>query len=341
MDRQGQLIALGAGLAWLAASAFAQASGGLRELGWLADEARLEALTSEPAFDREALFAAASASPLAAQFPSAQALRDDLETGEALFKTPLLLGGQAAKAGISCHSCHVNGRGNPHFRFPAISDAPGTADTTHSFFSETLGNSVFDPVPIPDLTRPGKVAHDRASGALEAFIRTIVVEEFSGRAPVPDVIAPLATFVRALRVSGEGVQGSAQPRLAMRDLADAAMMLAQARREWSKRQGAAGERSEGQGALARLLLAGARERLAAIHARLIAKEHEAARAALIAFSRELGAVQDRLRAGQARAEHFDAALALWQAAAGELATLGGEGRIGLYDRAVLAEYLGE
>jgi hypothetical protein len=331
LDRQGQLIALGAALVCFAASALAKTPAGLRELGWLADEGRLEALTREPAFDREALFIAASASPLAAQYPTAEALRADLEVGEALFKTPLLLGGQAAKAGISCHSCHVNGRGNPHFRFPAISGAAGTADTTHSFFSETLGNGVFDPVPIPDLTRPGKVSHDPVSGALEAFILTIVVKEFSGNTPVPGVIAPLATYVRALQLRGSGAADSDQPRRAARDLADAAMMMKQARRQWGS----------GNGALAELLLAGARDRLAAIHARLIPERHAEARAALIAVSQQLSAVQDRLRANRAKAANFDNALAAWRRANAALVKLDREGQATLYDRAVLAQYLRE
>jgi len=251
--------------------------------------------------------------------------------GEALFKTPLLLGGQAAKAGISCHSCHVNGRGNPHFRFPAISGAPGTADTTHSFFSKTLGNGVFDPVPIPDLARAGKVPHDPATRALEGFIGTIVVEEFSGSAPMNGVIEPLAIFVRALQLTGEAAPGTPQPRLATRDLADAAMMIGQARRQWSG----------GNGALARLLLAGARERLSVIHARLIPGEHDAAAAAIIALSRQLGEVQDRLREDQAGAQDFDEALAAWRLADGAIADLSLRGHPTLYDRAALERALRE
>lgn len=335
MDRQGQLNALGAALLCLAVSALAQAPVAIRELGWLSAEGRLEALTSEPLFDRETLFAAAARSPLTAQYPTPEHLRSDLLVGEALFKTPMLLGGQAAKAGISCHSCHVNGRGNPHFFFPAISGAPGTADTTHSFFSKTLGNGVFDPVPIPDLTRAGKVPHDPTTRALEGFIDTIVVEEFSGSAPVNGVIEPLATFVRALRLTGETAPGpgpaTPQPRLATRDLADAALMMSQAQRQWSG----------GNSALARLLLAGARERLAVIYARLIPGEHDPAAAAIIALSRQLGEVQDRLREDNAGAQHFDQALAAWKLADGAIADLRLQGSATLYDRAALERALRE
>jgi hypothetical protein len=331
LDRQGQLIALGAALVCLAVSALAREPVAIRELGWLSGEGRLDALTSEPQFDREAVFAAAARSPLAAQYPTPEQLSADLLVGEALFKTPLLLGGQAAKAGISCHSCHVNGRGNPHFRFPAISGAPGTADTTHSFFSKTLGNGVFDPVPIPDLARAGKVSHDPATRELEGFIGTIVVDEFSGSAPMNGVIEPLAIFVRALRLTGETAPEALQPRLATSDMADAAMMIAQARRQWSG----------GNGALASLLLAGARERLAVINARLIPGEHDPAAAALVALSRQLGKVQGRLREDQAGAQHFDEALAALRLADRAIADLSLQGRATLYDRATLERALGE
>ncbi|MEM6586393.1 MAG: hypothetical protein AAF692_11620, partial [Pseudomonadota bacterium] len=100
----------------LAAVGLAQSPMALREAGWLAPEGRLEALSTEPDVPRAKLHQAALASDLRDQFASPDALRDALMTGEALFKAPLLLGGQAAKAGISCHSCHVNGRGNPHFQ---------------------------------------------------------------------------------------------------------------------------------------------------------------------------------------------------------------------------------
>ena len=77
-----------------------------------------------------------------------------VEVGRATFRTPVVLGGQAARAGLSCDSCHRNGRGNPDFRFPGVSGAPGTADVTSSLFSSHRGNGVDDPKPIPDLGGP-------------------------------------------------------------------------------------------------------------------------------------------------------------------------------------------
>lgn len=124
-----------------------------------------------------------------------------IAVGRAAFRSPLLLGGQAARAGISCESCHRNGRTNPDFLFPGASGAPGTADVTSSLFSSHRGNGVDDPVAIPDLAGPRaalKVDPDPSSGALEAFILGLITEEFDGPEPPPAVLAGLAAYVRAL-----------------------------------------------------------------------------------------------------------------------------------------------
>jgi hypothetical protein len=119
--------------------------------------------------------------------------------GRAAFRAPLLLGGQAARAGLSCNSCHVNGHDNPAFVFPGLSAAPGTADVTHALMSKTRGDGVFNPRPIPSLYAPARLV-ERApqSRALESFIRGLVVDEFDGAEPPPAVLAGLADYVRAL-----------------------------------------------------------------------------------------------------------------------------------------------
>ena len=119
--------------------------------------------------------------------------------GRALFNAPQLLGGQAARAGVSCASCHSNGRGNPHFQLAGISAAPGTADVSASFFSVARGNGRFDPKPIPDLAQPGRISHDVDSRALEDFLRVLVVEEFSGAPPGDGALGDLAAYVRAVK----------------------------------------------------------------------------------------------------------------------------------------------
>jgi hypothetical protein len=155
----------------------------LREAKWMAPEARLDALTSSP--------------PLCI---GTVIKRDQLLIAEAAFQTPLLLGGQAARAGLSCASCHPSGRANSAFQFPGLSSDPGTADVTSSIMSHHRGDFVFNPVRIPDLAvdRP-KVTRDATSPALRSFIRGLIVEEFDGPEPPSAVLDALVSYVRAMR----------------------------------------------------------------------------------------------------------------------------------------------
>lgn len=122
----------------------------------------------------------------------------DVLIGAALFNAPMLLGGQAARADISCASCHSNGRRNPHFQLEGVSAGPGTADVSSSFFSPARANGRFDPKPIPDLAYPGRISRAPGTGDLERFLRGLIVEEFSGREPSPRALSALAAYVRAI-----------------------------------------------------------------------------------------------------------------------------------------------
>lgn len=125
---------------------------------------------------------------------------NQIRRGELLFNSPFLLGGQAAKAGISCASCHENGRANPDFFFAGLSDNPGTADTTHGFFGPARDDGIFNPVAIPDLALPdGHQLVDRDdTAALSDFLERQIVEEFEGERPEADIIAALSAYLRAL-----------------------------------------------------------------------------------------------------------------------------------------------
>jgi hypothetical protein len=173
----------------LFAAAFTQGGGGpLRAQRWLAagtDPVR--ALTHEPA---ECLAR-----------PSSPETRLSVEIGRAAFRTPTVLGGQAARAGLSCETCHRAGRTNPAFAFPGVSGPPGTADVTDSLFSTHRGDDIFNPRPIPDLSGPkARLKIDQApqGHALEGFIHGLVTEEFDGAEPPPAVLQGLADYVRAL-----------------------------------------------------------------------------------------------------------------------------------------------
>jgi len=221
-----------------------------------------------------------------------------VELGRAAFRTPLLLGGQAARAGIMCETCHRGARTNPDFDFPGISGAPGTADVTTSVLSSHRGDGIDNPKPIPDLAGPKaalKVSQDPDKAALEAFIHGIVTQEFDGDEPPPAVLKGLADYVRALspgacpRAASEPVTAAADLATARRsvaaaiaaldhaDTASAALMLEAARSQL----GDVNERFEGQGAAAATLQRQAAD-LAAAEADDRAGRAEA-RAALVAW----------------------------------------------------------
>ncbi len=151
---------------------------------WLAPDARVAALSTRP-LD-------------CAHPPASGDERALFEVGRTAFRAPLLLGGQAARAGLACESCHSNGRRNSAFRFPGLSGEPGTADVTSSIMSSHRGNGVFDPKPIPDLARPVKVSRDPKSGALERFVHGLITEEFDGPQPPALVERGLAVYIRSM-----------------------------------------------------------------------------------------------------------------------------------------------
>jgi hypothetical protein len=217
-----------------------------------------------------------------------------VRSGRALFGTPTLLGGQAAKAGLSCASCHINGRGNPHFLLSGVSAAPGTADVTNSFFSAARGNGRFDPVAIPDLAIPGKVPRDAQAKALEPFIRNLIVEEFGGEEPTPAMLDALAAYVRAI--------GRCDPDTPLRRSVDD-----QLRGLDDGMAGAALMLERGDRAGVRLSIAAMRHQLG-----LIAERYPERRADLLAASRALQTIGDgegELPALQRWKHGFDAGLA--------------------------------
>ena len=124
-----------------------------------------------------------------------------IDAGKAAFNTPALLGGQAARMGISCNTCHRSGQDNPDFFIAGISDSPGRLDVTHGFFSEVREDNNFNPVPIPSLlniknkTSFGTV---KPTDTLESFIHGVIVDEFDGQEPAPEVMQAVLAYVSAL-----------------------------------------------------------------------------------------------------------------------------------------------
>lgn len=246
-----------------------------------------------PGADAAAVFASEPAECL--RTPADPALARSVEVGRAAFRTPLLLGGQAARAGLTCESCHRSGRDNPDFRFPGVSGEPGTADVTSSLFSSHRGNGVHDPAPIPDLSGP-RAMLKVAPHALEGFIRGLVVEEFDGPEPPPAVLKGLADYIRALSPDACGAPARIPAR-------PAALM------EDARRAVAAGEAalSRGDRPTALLMIAAARGRLGLIDERYAGLPPERAR--LRTADAELAALQAAVRAGR---PHAAAGLKRWR-----------------------------
>ncbi len=246
MDRRWSLAArtLGAGLALGLAAAAPVSAPPLREMRWVASTVpradALRVLTSHPV---ECLAPASDPATAAA-----------IAVGRAMFSAPLLLGGQAARAGISCAVCHVAGRGNPQFAFPGVSGPPGTADVTSSLFSSRRGDGVFNPRPIPDLAVDlPRINRDPADPLLRRFIHGLIVEEFDGLEPPPRILDGLAAYVRALRGNCGGTIG----RSGTGDAEDAIAVVSAARAALA----------QGDSASARLLVGAARSMLGRIDER--------------------------------------------------------------------------
>jgi hypothetical protein len=248
------------------------------------------AQTAEPPL-RAMRWAPADADPLRAfgqapaeclKPPAEPALAQKVEIGRAAFRTPVVLGGQAARAGLSCESCHRSGRGNPDFLFPGVSGAPGTADVTSSLFSSHRGNGAFDPRPIPDLGGP-KSALKVKPEALRSFIHGLVVEEFDGPEPPAAVLDGLVAYVRAMDPAY--CAGNEGPVTLAGLMADYSRALAAADAAL-----AGGDRPT-----AVLMVAAARARLALAHERF---EDADVRLRIVAEDQLLAELQDRLRGGR-------------------------------------------
>lgn len=260
MDCRRTFAAFLIGIALLAASPTPPP---LREIQWLDGAHRIEALTTEPAE--------------CVRLPTDRGQRAEVALGRQLFRTPLLLGGQAARAGLSCASCHRNGRGNTAFLFPGLSGMPGTADVTSSLMSRTRGDGLNNPVAIPDLAMsPVKVSRAPTERALEHFIRGLIVDEFDGTEPAPRSLAALTAYVRAI----DATQcKAAVARTLAHDLGEVTLGIGVLR----------GELAGDDMRTTRLAMSGIRDRLGQIAARY--PHDRASQAALVKLDRSLAKVE--------------------------------------------------
>ena len=212
--------------------------------------------------------------------PADEEQRFHIEVGRAAFRDPLLLGGPAARSGLSCQTCHLNGRDNPHFFLHGVSGHPGTVDATSALFSKTRGDGVFNPVAIPSLL---DVADKQAFGqagavaSLDAFVTGVIVDEFQGADPPPAVFNGLIAYLGALRADACPAHQDQAIHFAG-DMADI--------RRTVDTLDAALDRNDP--ALADFLLLAVRGQLGRVHERFARPELEAERLELADLARELG-----------------------------------------------------
>jgi hypothetical protein len=193
---------------------------GIKALRWMAPGAdKIRALTTRPAACERlnGPFEPAPDGPLSVT-------RRDI--GRLAFESPALLGGAAARMGLSCSSCHLNGRDNPDFFVKGVSGAPGTADVTSSLFSKVRGDGTFNPAPIPDLAaRDGKQIRDRKSAAFREKVHGLVVEEFDGQEPPPYLFEALLDYLDSLDISECSNPAERRPVTASVDIGAASLAL--------------------------------------------------------------------------------------------------------------------
>ena len=208
--------------------------------------------------------------------------RRSAEIGRIAFRAPLLLGGQAARVGLSCSSCHRNGRNNPDFHFPGVSGAPGTADVTTSILSSHRGDRTFNPKPIPDLAGdPAKriASRDPAKPDLEQFVHALITQEFDGAEPPPKVLDGLTAYVRAISPASCGRGNVSVSAASLVAELNSALRLA---------------RNEPDPATARLLIGAARSNLGRIDERYQVPGLEGERKLLVEADGDLRALQDAI-----------------------------------------------
>jgi len=251
---------------------------------------------------------------------------DDIEIGRAAFRTPLLLGGQAARAGLACDSCHPDGRRNADFFFPGLSHEAGTVDVTNALFSRHRNDGIDNPKPIPDLAAPKeRLKINQAGPDLKAFIHGLIVEEFDGAEPPPAVLDGLVAYVRAL--GPDHCPANEAPPLRLKDDFQRAVRAAAA---------AGRALHHDDRATAELMIGAARTALGAIHERFSPLGNEQAQGWLLQASEDLAAIFSAVHSGRDGA----AMIAQWlNAAPGLAARLEGAESHSLYNPERLAAAL--
>ncbi len=311
--RQGHARALGAAAALLISGASTPAELPLRDARWLTSPDLAADLTHQPNECRSLSHDAA--------------LRRSEEVGRIAFRAPLLLGGQAARAGLSCATCHRNGRTNAHFHFPGLSGDAGTADVTASLMSSHRGDGIFNPKPIPDLAgNPSKlkVSRDPQKDDLRRFIHGLITQEFDGPEPPPAVLAGVVAYVTSM--SPGACKGPASVTVSLQPMLDDVSEAVRL----SQESYASGDKSTG-----RLLMGAARSMLGMIDERFQVVSGEGSRLLLHEADAELKGIE---LADAVSAASFEAWRRKWPERKRQLRSAEGKS---LFSEKVIRRQLGE
>ncbi|MEC9346380.1 MAG: hypothetical protein VYB54_09135 [Pseudomonadota bacterium] len=134
--------------------------------------------------------------------------------GELAFRSPLTLGRDAARKGISCDACHPNGAANADFFIPGNSDKPGNVDLTHAFFSHREDDGQPNPVNIPSLRGARWTApygRDGRFPTLDGFTRNVIVREFGAPEPPAWIVDALVAYQMDLAFAPPSVENAYLP----------------------------------------------------------------------------------------------------------------------------------
>lgn len=255
-----------------ASQADAPKASDIRALRWLAPDAdKVKFLTTVPA---------------SCEMRATGAEWERRQLGKLAFESPALLGGAAARMGLSCSSCHLNGRGNPDFFLEGVSDRPGTADVTSSLLSKVRGDGNFNPVPIPDIgLKDGKQIRDRKSAEFRIKVHGLVVEEFDGQEPPAEVFDAVVSYMDGLDPAA--CAAGTRPLRALDDL-----MAAEAAYDFATQHASGAD-------VGVFFLRVARLRLERLYERLPASADASLRRDLVSLSSGLGNMAEAIRSGEA------------------------------------------
>jgi hypothetical protein len=126
---------------------------------------------------------------------------DLVALGNMAFSSPLIFGGPARKAGLSCETCHNQGDVNRAFFIPSLSDRPGGLAVVNSLFNPDANNDLHRHIDIPSLRgvryfapygRDGRIA------ALRDFTRNVIVNEFAGPEPSPKLVDAITAYMEQI-----------------------------------------------------------------------------------------------------------------------------------------------